>query len=292
MIQQKNVCVHGRRMAYLEAGQGPAVLFLHGNPTSSYLWRRIIPHVAGGHRCIAPDLLGFGTSEKLPPTRPDGEDGRYSFAMHADQVAGFIEEVCPDEPLVMVVHDWGSALAFDWASRNEARVRGLAYMESMVAHRRYRDMSLKAAAIFWSVRNSRLLGRKLILEKNLFVEQGLPGFVLRTLSKAEMDAYRQPFAASMEDRRPILSFQRQLPVNGRPAEVHDRFELYFDWLRTTRVPKLFINAEPGYQIAGARREAARAFLNQNEVTVKGRHFIQEDSHEEIGAAIAAWLEGI
>lgn len=289
MIRQQNVCVNGRRMAYLEAGDGDPVLFLHGNPTSSYLWRRIIPHVAGGARCLAPDLLGFGASEKLPPTRPDGEDDRYAFAMHADQIAGFIEEVCPDGPLTLVVHDWGSALGFDWARRHEPRVKGIAYMESMVAHRRYRDMSLMAAAIFWSVRNSTALGRKLILERNLFVEKGLPDFVLRDLSGAEMDAYRRPFAAATEDRRPILTFQRQLPVNGHPADVHERFDRYMAWLRTTQVPKLFVNAEPGYQIAGTRRSAARAFPNQTEVTVPGRHFIQEDAPDEIGAAIAGWL---
>ncbi len=292
MTTQWTVDVLGHRMAYVEAGAGDPILLLHGNPTSSYLWRNVIPHLKEMGRCVAPDLIGFGQSDKLPPTRGDGEDDRYTFDMHAQHLEAFIEAVCPSSQIVLVLHDWGSALGLDWACRHEARVRGIVYMESMIAHRRYSDMALKAALVFFGVRNSKWIGRKLILERNLFVEQGLPGYVLRSLSDEEMNTYREPFLGDPEDRRPILSFQRELPVNGRPRRTHERFERYMAWLKTTRIPKLFINAEPGYQLAGQRREIARSFANQREVTVRGLHYVQEDAHEEIGGAIAGWLKDV
>lgn len=286
----KTIDILGHTMAYQESGQGEAIILLHGNPTSSYLWRDVVPPLSVASRCIVPDLIGFGRSQKLPPVAPDGEDGRYSFAMHADHLAAFIDTVCPGEPVTLVVHDWGSALGFDWASRNEKRVKAIAYLESMIAHRRYRDMSLKAAIVFFAVRNSRVLGRKLILERNLFVEQGIPSYIRRNLSDEEMAAYREPFDGDIENRRPILSFQRDLPVNGRPRHVHERFDNYMVWLQRCNVPKLFINAVPGYQISGRRRRAARLLPNQTEITISGLHYVQEDAGREIGEAIARWLK--
>lgn len=273
----------GPVMACAEAGEGPPVLFLHGNPTSSYLWRNVIPHVASVGRCIAPDLVGMGASDKLP-----GEDpARYRFAAHSRFLDQFIDAVLPGGDVVLVLHDWGSALGFDWACRNPRRVRGIAYMEAIVAPMSWSQWPEASRSLFQALRSP--AGESLILERNVFIERILPGSILRRLDEAEMDAYRRPFLSPGEDRRPMLTWPRELPVDGEPADVVARVDRYARWLSASMIPKLFIDAEPGAILTGELREFCRQWPSQDEVRVAGSHFIQEDSPDEIGSAVASWL---
>jgi haloalkane dehalogenase len=282
-LAKRMVTVDGKRMAVHDAGSGPAVVFLHGNPTSSYLWRDVIPHVADRARCIAPDLIGHGESDKIDNPGP----GSYSFVEHRRFLDGLLDQVVPDGPVTLVVHDWGSGLGFDWARRHPDRVVGIAYMEAIVMPMTWDDWPAAARGIFQGMRSA--AGEDLILERNMFVEAFLPASILRTLEPIEFAEYRRPFALSGEDRRPTLSWPRQIPVDGEPDDVVDIVQEYADWLAGSTVPKLFVNAEPGSILVGRQREFCRSWPNQIEVTVSGLHFIQEDSADAIGRALAAWL---
>lgn len=271
-------------MSYADVGRGRAVVFLHGNPTSAYLWRNVIPHVAaGGARCLAPDLVGMGRSEKAP-------SGSYRFSDHARYLDAWFDAVLPDGDIVLVGHDWGSALGFHWANRNRERVAGLAYMEAIVQSLSWEQWPDAATRIFQGFRSP--AGEKMILENNLFVERVLPGSVLRELTDAEMDAYRAPYLEPGESRRPTLTWPREIPLDGEPADVVAAVDAYSEWLAQTDVPKLFVNAEPGAILTGSQREFCRTWRNQTEITARGSHFVQEDSPDEIGAAIADWLAGV
>jgi haloalkane dehalogenase len=289
MIEQpftkKTVAVLGRRMAYHERGEGPPILFLHGNPTSSYLWRNVIPELEGLGRLIAPDLIGMGDSAKLPNPGPD----TYRFTTHREFLDGFIDAVIsPAESVVLVVHDWGSALGFDWANRHRERVRGIAYMEGIVRPiAGWDEWSAVATPVFQGFRSDK--GEAMILDRNLFVERVLPGSILRKLSEAEMAEYRRPFLAR-EDRWPTLTWPRQIPIAGEPADVVAIVTAYSQWMAQNDVAKLFVNADPGAILIGAPREFCRSWNNQTEVIVPGSHFIQEDSGPEIGQAVASWLK--
>jgi haloalkane dehalogenase len=280
---KKTVTVKGRKMAYVEMGEGDPIVFLHGNPASSYLWRNIMPHLAGLGRCLAPDLIGMGDSDKLPDSGPD----RYRFVEHRDYLDGWFEAVGITDKVTLVIHDWGSALGFDWANRNRDRMRGIAYMEGIVRPVDWPEWNKDATPIFQGFRSS--AGEVMVLEKNIFVERVLPGSILRKMSDAEMAVYRRPFAEPGEGRRPTLTWPRQIPIEGEPADVVAIVQDYADWMASNDMPKLFINAEPGAILIGAQREFCRGWRNQTEVTVKGEHFIQEDSPHEIGQAIAEWL---
>jgi len=280
---KKSVGVRGRRMAYVEVGEGDPIVFLHGNPTSSYLWRNVIPHLASRGRCIAPDLIGMGDSEKLDGSGP----GRYRFVEHREYLDGLLAALGVGDRVVLVVHDWGSALGFDWANRHRSAVRGIAYMEAIVKPLTWDEWPPPVKPVFQALRSP--AGEKMILEQNVFVEQILPGAVLRPLSDAEMAVYRRPFAVPGEGRRPTLSWPREIPVDGQPADVVEIVRAYGEWLSTAAVPKLFVDAEPGAILRGAARELCRGWPNQTEVRVKGVHFVQEDSPDEIGRAIAEWL---
>ena len=275
--------VLGARMAYVEAGSGDPIVFLHGNPTSSYLWRNVIPHCAGLGRCIAPDLIGMGDSAKLSPSGPD----RYRFVEHRRYLDALLESLDVRERVTLVIHDWGSALGFDWANRHRDAVRGIAYMEGIVMPVTWADWPKAATPVFKGFRSP--AGEQMVLEQNVFIEQVLPTSILRTLSDEEMAAYRRPFAEPGEGRRPTLTWPRQIPIEGEPAEVVEIVRAYGEWLRTSPVPKLFINADPGAILRGAPRDFCRTWPNQTETTVKGIHFIQEDSPDEIGAALAGWI---
>ena len=282
-LAKTTVDVRGRRMAYHERGAGAPVLFLHGNPTSSYLWRDVIPELEGRGRLIAPDLIGMGDSGKLPDPKPD----TYRFTTHRDHLWDFIDAVVGEEPVVLVVHDWGSALGFDWANRHRDRVRGIAYMEAIVRPvAGWEEWSPSATPVFQGFRSDK--GEQMILERNLFVERVLPGSVLRKLSEAEMAEYRRPFQAA-GDRWPTLTWPREIPIAGEPADVVAIVRDYSEWMAANDVPKLFVNADPGAILTGATREFCRAWRNQAEVTVPGSHFIQEDSGPAIGQAIAGWM---
>jgi len=282
--EKKSAEVLGKRMAYVEAGAGDPIVLLHGNPTSSYLWRNIIPHLEGLGRCIAPDLIGMGDSEKLDAPGPDA----YRFVEHRRYLDGLLEALDVARDVTFVVHDWGSALGFDWANRHRDAVKGIAYTEAIVAPIDSWDSWPKAArSIFQGFRSEK--GEQMVLEQNLFIEAVLPTSIIRKLSDEEMGVYRRPFASPGEDRRPTLTWPRQIPIEGEPADVTAIAQAYSEWLAACDLPKLFINADPGAILTGAVREFCRSWPNQTEVTVRGSHFIQEDSPDEIGQAIASWL---
>jgi len=282
-ITNRRIAVHGRQMAVFDQGSGDPIVFLHGNPTSSYLWRNVIPHVADLGRCIAPDLIGMGDSDKLPDSGPDS----YTFVEHRHYLDRLFEALEIDSNVTLVVHDWGSALGFDWANRHPDAVRGIGYMEAFVAPITWADWPEAARSLFQGLRSP--AGEEMILEKNMFVERILPSSILRTLPDDEMAVYRKPFRDAGEDRRPTLTWPRQIPIEGEPADVHEIVSQYGEWLASSEVPKLFVNAIPGAILTGPQRELCRSWPNQTEVTVPGIHFIQEDSPDEIGAAIAGWI---
>jgi haloalkane dehalogenase len=270
-------------MAYVELGAGePIFLFLHGNPTSSYLWRNVMPELAALGRCIAPDLIGMGDSEKLDKPGPL----TYRFATHREFLWQFIDTVIgPERPVVLVAHDWGSALAFDWANQHRERVAAIAYMEAIVRPLSWAEWPEASRRVFQGFRAPS--GEEMILDRNIFVERVLPGSVLRQLAPEEMAEYRRPFQ-NREDRWPTLAWPREIPIDGEPADVTALVGAYAEWMAQNEIPKLFVNAEPGAILTGAPREFCRRWPNQTEVTVTGSHFIQEDSGPEIGRAIAEW----
>lgn len=283
---KKTVLVNGKRMAYVEMGDGDPIIFQHGNPTSSYLWRNIMPELAGHGCCIAVDLIGMGDSDKLDNAGPDS----YRYVEHRDYLFAAWEQLGLTENITFVIHDWGSALGFDWARQHPDKVRGIAYMEGIVKPMGWEDWPEAIRPLFQGFRSE--AGESMVLEKNVFVERVLPGSVLRELTESEMAVYRRPYESAGESRRPTLTWPRQIPLDGEPADVHAIVAAYADWLRRSTVPKLFINAEPGAILTGSQREFCRRFPNQSEVTVAGSHFIQEDSPAEIAAAICAWLDAM
>ncbi len=274
--------IHGRKMAYIEVGSGDPIVFLHGNPTSSYLWRNVIPHLETAGRCIAPDLIGMGDSQKLDDPGP----GSYRFVEHRHYLDGLLEALGVDSNVTFVVHDWGSALGFDWANRHRNSIKGIAYMEAIVRPVTWDDWPEPAVSLFQNFRSP--MGETMVLEKNIFVENVLPASVIRDLTDAEKAEYGRPYLEVGESRRPTLTWPREIPLEGEPADVTEIVQNYADWLSASDVPKLFVNADPGTILIGAQREFCRAWPNQTEVTVTGSHFIQEDSPDEIGAAIADW----
>ena len=282
--ERKKIEVHGLNMAYVERGEGDPIVFVHGNPTSSYLWRNVIPHVESQGRCIALDLIGMGDSDKLPESGP----GSYTFAEHRRYFDAALEALDVRDNVTLVVHDWGSALGFDWAHRHPGAVAGICYMEALVRPLSWAEWPPDARGVFQGFRSP--AGEQMVLEKNIFVERVLPGSVLRTLAEEEMAEYRKPFLAAGESRRPTLTWPRQIPIDGEPPDVAETIAAYADWLASSPVPKLFVNAEPGAILTGVQREFCRTWPNQTEVTVRGSHFIQEDSPDEIGAALASWLD--
>ncbi len=283
---KKHLEIKGRRMAYIDEGEGDAIVFQHGNPTSSYLWRNVMPHLQGLGRLVACDLIGMGDSEKLPNSGPD----RYGYLEQRDHLHALWDALNLGDRVVLVLHDWGSALGFDWARQHADRVQGIAYMESIVTPLSWSDWPEGARGAFQGFRSPG--GEEMILEKNMFVERILPGSILRPLAEAEMAEYRRPFAEPGEARRPTLSWPRSLPIEGEPPEVVKVAEAYSAWLAASPTPKLFVNAEPGSILVGRQRELCRSWPNQTEVTVAGRHFVQEDSPHEIGAAVADFVRGL
>ncbi len=281
--EKKFLEIKGRRMACIDEGIGDAIVFQHGNPTSSYLWRNVMPHCRGLGRLVACDLIGMGDSEKLAPSGP----GRYTFAEQREYLHALWDALALGDRVVLVLHDWGSALGFDWANSHRERVQGIAYMEGIVTPVTWADWPDNARKVFQNFRSP--AGEEMVLQKNIFVERVLPGSVLRGLGEEEMAVYRKPFATPGEDRRPTLTWPRQIPLDGEPAEVVRVVEDYAAWLATSLVPKLFVNAEPGSILTGRPREFCRRWPNQTEVTVAGSHFIQEDSPDEIGEAVAAFV---
>ena len=272
-------------MAYLDTGGDPgdSVVFLHGNPTSSYLWRNIIPHVSPLSRCLAPDLMGMGESDGTP-------DGSYRFGDHSKYLDAWFDAVIPQGQVILVVHDWGSALGFHWARRHPERIKGLVYMEAIVRPVTWDEWPEAAKQVFQGFRSE--AGESMVLERNIFVERVLPGSTIQGISDEAMEIYRRRYTEPGESRRPTLSWPREIPIDGEPPDVVALVAEYAEWLSQTQAPKLFVNAEPGAILTGPQREFCRTFPNQSEVAVPGVHFIQEDSPHEIGAAIAEWYAGL
>ena len=281
---QKNfVQVHGRRLAYVEAGSGDPIVFLHGNPTSSFVWRDVIPAVTHLGRCLAPDLLGMGDSDKLPGSGP----GSYTFEDHRHYLDGWFTAVGATDHLTLVLHDWGSALGFDWAHRHPAAIHAIAYMEAIVRPISWDDLPDGAAGLFRALRSP--AGEQMILRDNFFVENLLPSGVQRALAPGVLAEYQRPFAQPGEGRRPTLTWPRQIPIDGEPATVAEIVTGYGNWMTANTIPKLFINARPGASLVGAPREFCRTWPNQREITVPGIHLLQEDSAPQIGHALAEWI---
>ena len=279
--------INGKSIAFVDVGEGDPIVLLHGNPTSSYLWRNVIPHLEGMGRVIAPDLIGQGDSDKLPAS--DGSD-RYSFQVAYDYLAGLLDELGANQNVTLVIHDWGSALGFYWAQQHSAAVKGIAYMEGIVCPVGWEDWPESARGIFKGFRSDK--GEDLILQRNMFVEAVLPSSVIRKLGAEEMEHYRRAFSTP-DDRQPTLNWPRQIPIDGEPEHMVKLVDSYGQWmLENTSLPKLFINATPGSILTGKAREFCRTWPNQREVTVAGTHFIQEDSPDEIGSAVAEWLDSL
>ena len=281
--QMSRVPVLDTEIAYVDRGMGDPIVFLHGNPTSSYLWRNVIPHLEGLGRCLAPDLVGMGESGKA-------KDGSYRFADHARYLDQWFESLGLNQNVTLVMHDWGSALGFHWAHRNPAKVKGMVYMEAIVRPVTWEDWPETARRSFQGMRSPD--GEGMILERNLFVERILPASVIRKLSQEELDVYRRPYLEPGESRRPTLTWPREIPIDGQPGDVVELVSESAQWLSTSTLPKLFINGDPGAILAGAQREFCRSWPNQREVTVSGLHFLPEDSPNEIGQAIAEWYRSL
>ncbi len=277
--------INGQKLAYVEIGQGQPIVFLHGNPTSSFIWRNIVPFTEKLGRCIAPDLIGMGDSDKLPNTNASS----YSFKEHANYLDAFLEQMEVRNDVIFVAHDWGAALAFDWARRHPGAVKGIAYMEAILGPMSFKDMPEAAQNIFRALRTQ--AGEEMVLEQNSFIEINLPNTILRKLTPEEMDNYRKPFLTAGESRRVMLSWARQLPFDGKPEDVADIVRENMSWVSSSRVPKLFIESVPG-TMSPAMRDVCGHFPTQVKISVKGHHHLQEDSPVEIGVALATWVQSI
>lgn len=283
--EKKRIRIFGSEMAYVEVGSGDPIVFLHGNPASSYLWRNIIPYAQLFGRCIAPDLIGMGDSAKLPNSGPTA----YTFAEHRRYLDELLDQLGVHERVTFVVHDWGSALGFDWSKRNPDAVKGIVYMEAIIKPRSWSEMPENGRKIFQALRTSE--GEQMVLEQNSFIEFNLPVGILRKLTDDEMAQYRRPFLEPGESRRPTLSWARQLPFDGDPADVTEIVTQYGEWLAQSAVPKLFIQCNPGL-LPQSHVDFCRTWPSQTEVTVAGRHYPQEDAPDKVGEALAVWLENL
>lgn len=272
---RKNVFVLDTNMAYVDVGDGDPIVFLHGNPTPSYLWRNIIPQVLPLGRCLAPDFVGMGNSGPTP-------NGSYRLSDHQRYLDAWFEAVGVKDNVILVVHDWGSALGFSWAQRHAEQIKALIYMEAIVRPFLSWDEWPDATRAFFKAQRTGD-GEDLILQKNLFIEYLLP---LRGIPEDALEVYRRYFRIPGASRLPMLAWSRELPIEGEPKDVVEIVDSYSRWLSTSPIPKLFINADPAGFLIGAQREFCRAWPNQQEVTVKGAHFLQEDSPREVGEAIA------
>ncbi len=284
--QKKFTDVDGKQIAYVDEGAGDPIVLLHGNPASSFLWRNIIPELTQSGRVIVPDLIGHGDSDKLPASEGPG---RYTLEVAYHYVEELLKTIGADKNVTLVIHDWGSGIGFLWAMRHSEQMKGIAYMEAIVKPMSWDDWDQDAAGIFKGFRSEK--GEDLILNRNMFIEAVLPASVMRTLTEAEMNTYRAPYV-NADDRQPLLNWPRQIPIEGEPENIVDLVNEYGAFMASSEMPKLFINADPGSILTGRQREFCRTWPNQQEITVKGLHFIQEDSPLEIGQAVAKWVDNI
>jgi haloalkane dehalogenase len=284
-LKKKTARVLGSTMAYVEHGSGDPIVLLHGNPTSSYLWRKVIPQLGSSGRCIAPDLIGMGDSARVA----QGTDA-YRFSMHAEYLEALLAVVDVREKVTLVGHDWGGALLFDWGRKNPGSVLGVAFMETILTPLTWDDWPEQARGVFQGMRSE--AGEEMVLTKNVFVERILPGSVLSPIADEDMVVYRAPYLEPGESRRPTLTWPREIPISGEPDFMAQLVSANQSWLESPDLPKLFINADPGSIVGDRVRAVVRSWPNLTEVTVPGLHFIQEDSGAEIGTAIAEWMRGL
>ncbi|MGR8948911.1 MAG: haloalkane dehalogenase [Gammaproteobacteria bacterium] len=282
--KKKYVEVNGSKMAYVEMGEGDPIIFQHGNPTSSYLWRNIMPQLSDLGRCIAVDLIGMGDSDKLANSGPD----RYTFKEHQQYLYGAWDALGVTNNVTFVIHDWGTALGFEWCRQHPTAVKAVAHMEGVVKRIAWEEWPDAATDIFRAFRSAN--GEDVVLEKNVFIEGVLPNSIMRDLSDEEMDAYRAPFTNPGEDRRPTLTWPRQIPLGDEPEDVCATVDAYGAFMKDADFRKLFIAGDPGMIMNGSMGEFARSWKNTSEATVKGLHFLQEDSPDEIAAAVRNWLQ--
>lgn len=278
---RRMVTVGDAEMAYIDIGEGDPIVFLHGNPTSSFLWRNVIPHVEGMGRIVAPDFVAHGHSSTSPREA-------YHFKDNIEYFDAFFEALDLTKNVTLVIHDWGAAVGFYRAARFPEQIKGIAYMEAMVWPRHWTDMPPERVETFKHFRTPE--GTREALESNLFTEVMLfERGIIRDLSEAEKDVYRYPVTRPGGTSLPGILMPNDIPFDGEPADNHALVQFYSDWLRDSDVPKLFINADEGHGLAGAAREFARTFRNQSEVTVHARHYMQEDVPDEVGAAVARFV---
>lgn len=287
-LPKRFLTINGLKMAYVDTQPGapeetPTIWLQHGNPTSSYLWRHAIAQLAPHARCIAPDLIGMGDSQKLPAN----DQGQYRFAQHYEYLEALLAKLVPSGRIVLVLHDWGSALGFHWAQKHVHRAAAVAYMEAITQPLTWESWPENAREIFKALRSD--AGEDLVLENNVFVERILPASILRDLAPEEMAVYRRPYLLKGEDRRPTLTWPREIPINGSPVDMVNVVSAYGQYMRIAEFPKLFINADPGSILVDEQRDFCRTWPNQEEVTVRGKHFIQEDSGTDIGRILRLWL---
>ena len=286
-FDKSSVNIDGQKLAYIDVGEGTPIVMLHGNPTSSFLWRNIISHLNDLGRVIVPDLIGHGDSDKLPVSM--GPD-RYKFENTFKYLDKLLNKLEINNDITLILHDWGSALGFYWAMKNPEKIKAICYMEAIVSPIDWSDWPEQARGIFKGFRSEK--GEDLILKRNMFIEAVLPSSIIRKLTKDEMDEYRKPFL-NESDRQVTLNWPRQIPIEGEPSHMFRLVSSYADWISNDGdIPKLFINADPGSILIGKQREFCRGWKNQIEVTVNGLHFIQEDSPHEIGEAISSWMRNI
>jgi len=283
---KKHLTALGKSMAYVDEGAGDPIVFLHGNITSSFMWRNIIPHVAPFAHCIAIDNIGQGDSDKLDNSGPDS----YRLAEHQGYTNAALEALDLGDHVTIMVHDWGSQIGFTWAREHADRMKGIASMQALVGDFHWEHWPPTVQAMFKRFRSDE--GEQLVLQDNHFVEHVLPAMVIRDLTDEEMDEYRRPYRNPGEDRRPTLTWPREIPIEGEPADVLALMQENDAFLRASPLPKLFINTEPGAVLVGEHRDIVRRWPNQTEVTVAGLHYCQEDSPHEIGQALADWYRSL
>ena len=284
---KKFIEIKGRKMAYIDEGEGAPIVFQHGNPTSSYLWRKVMPECVGLGRLIACDMIGMGDSDKLPNSGPE----RYTYAEQREYLFALWEELGLKRDVVLVIHDWGSTLGFDWASQHADRVQGIAYMEAAPLPLTWKDFTDEASrAAFKAFRSP--AGEDMVLRDNIFLESFLIDAEKDHLSEADKTEYRRPYLHAGEDRRPMLTWPRQISLEGDPADVTEYVSKFSEWLRDTPVPKLWVRGEPGFITNGRLAKYCEGLHNQTELKVKGNHFVQEASGPEIGKAVAKFVRSL
>ncbi len=283
---KKYIDVKGKKLAYIDQGKGDAIVFIHGNPASSYLWRNIAPNFIKSYRVIVPDLIGMGDSEKLGGV----DNPEYSFNGHYNFLDEFLIKLNLGEKINLVIHDWGCGLGLKFARLHPEIISSITFMEGITVPLKWEQWPEAGTKIFKLFRSE--VGEELILDKNIFVERILFADPITPMSNETKEEYLRPFLNPGEDRRPTLTFPRNIPLDGEPNDTYVEINKNAEFHKNSNIPKLFINADPGFLLVGSQRDEVRNWNNLKEVTVKGNHFIQEDSPDEITAHIKDFINNL